>query len=324
MTSSRLLWLFALTACRLDPLTDGAPATSIHVLPPGTEIPSIASDAELANQVAQSDGLDDKALAMAGNVVLRGTGHSAGAAVRYWSFGSTNRAPAPLYQFGRETAAGFEPLDPRDHPPLVDSIPGDGPYNALHGVYQVVVTDAYAGELITTTAALADAIEIGLVLEPVPTATFINCPLVLPGTTLEIGDGAAPAIAEPVYARGHVAAMFRFGGELGVQPATSLIPASQVSLLREAMAASHDATRPIFQATIPVEPPAMRANYTPASVVIQVDLAPGVTAAAITRDDELFTRNAMGAITGYTALVTRFEITTRTVNLQLQFADGAP
>ena len=309
-----------LAGCRLDPLVDDVPGASAHLLPPGSAVPAVTDDADLANQIALNDGLDDDALAMTGGVVERRAGVSAGAAVHYWWFGPATRAPSPLYTFFERSDGALRPLA---HPGLVDALPGDGGYSPLHTVIQVVVTSRYGGEVIATTAALADAIELGLIEEPMPTGTFVTSPIVLPDTLLDVGT-AAPASPVTVYGRGHAVGMFRFGGELGVQPGATFGPVSQVSYLREARAAGYDTIRPIFQATIPSAPAATRANYTPLSVVVDVDLAPDVPAATIVRDSDLFTRSAQGAITGTTAAVAQFQVTTTSLILQLQFVDGQP
>src|SRR5450432_2997127 len=92
--------------CRLNPLVGDKPGASVHVLPSGTTIPSVTTNAELTNQITLNDGLDPKALMMSGGVVMPGTGMSAGAAVDFWSFGATTRAPAPLYLFFSDSPSG--------------------------------------------------------------------------------------------------------------------------------------------------------------------------------------------------------------------------
>jgi len=306
--------------CRLDPLVDDVPGASANLLPSGSVVPAVTDNADLTNQVALNDGLDDRALAMAGGVVARREGVSAGVRVRYWWFGSVTRAPSPLYVFFERTDAGLRALA---HPGLVDALPGDPGYSPLHTIIQVVVTSRYGGEVMATTAALADAIDLGLIEEPMPTGTFVASPVVLPGTTLDVG-AAQPIPPTTVYGRGYAVGTFRFGGELGVQPARDFAPTSQVSYLREARGAGYDTTRPIFEATIPTEPAAMRASYTPLSVVVNVDLAPTVLATTIVRDSDLFTRSPDGDITGTTEAVSQFQITATSLVLQLQFADGQP
>jgi hypothetical protein len=89
---------------------------------------------------------------------------------------------------------------------------------------------------------------------------------------------------------------------------------------------AYDATRPIFQLAAPSKPPPTTppADYTPLSVVINVDLAPMVTAASITRDADLFTRDADGAIVSTTNRVQQIQITTSLLVLPIQFEEGSP
>jgi len=310
------------TGCRLDPLVKDKPGASSHLLPPGTAVPSAIDSPELTVQLTLNDGLDDAAFMMSGGVVPRRTGVSAGMDVRFWSFGPATRAPSPIYELVRKTDAGMQRID---HPALLDALPGDHGYSPLHGINQVVVTDAYAGELITTMDALADAIDLGLVEEPVPLKMFVDSPVVLPSTKLDVGGATLQALPETMFARGYTVTAFQLGGAFGVQPTGPLVlPTSQVSFVREQLKGSYDASRPIFQATIPTMAPQMVTTYTPLSVVVNVDLAPGVLAADINEDKDLFIRAPTGEIMGTTNAVTALQITTSILLLQLQFTDGMP
>jgi hypothetical protein len=313
------------TGCRLGPLVDDVPGASGHVFPAGTVIPNAADSPELANQITLNDGVDDKTLAITSGVIPRGTGQSAGATVRYWSFGLANRAPAPLFRFFSRAASGE--LARIDHPAMVEALPGERTYNPLHAINQVVVTAAYKGELITTADALADAIDLGLVEDPVPTGEFVASPIVLPGTRLEISSkpAVAPAQAELVYGHGYVVGMFELGGPRGVQPTGGFLPTRQVSFLRESNKPGYDTARPIFQATVPAAPPTGdTANYTPLSVVINVDLK-GTNAASILEDADLFTRDATGAIIGTNVTnVQQIQVTSSILVLPIQFTEDAP
>jgi len=311
------------TGC-LDPLVKDKPGASAHLLPAGTLVPSAIDNPDLKVQLTLNDGLDDAAFTMNAGVVPRGTGMSEGVPVRFWSFGPATPAPSPIYKFFQMTGSGLMPIA---HPPLLDALPGDHGYGPIHGINQVVVTDAYNGELITTMDALADAIDLGLVNEPVPLKMFVDCPVVLPSTKLDVGGTTLQALPETMYARGYTVTAFELGGALGVQPIPAggvLMPTKQVSFLREPQKI-YDTTRPIFQATIPtVMPPTAMPNYTPLSVVVNVDLAPNVTADTITKDSDLFIRSSTGAITGTTGNVAAFQVTTSIQLLQLQFTDGMP
>ena len=116
--------------------------------------------------------------------------------VRFWKFGPSpvqdNFAVASsLYILGRLDGTTFTPL--ADHPPLIDTICGDVRYSAIRRVQSVPVSATYKGELITSVEALDEAIERGLVGDPVPDGTWVNVPVVVPGrseaaTPLRRGD----------------------------------------------------------------------------------------------------------------------------------------
>jgi len=318
--------LAAVTACRLDPLVDDTPGASGHVLEAGSTVPIAADSPEIANQITLNDGIDDKLLAINNGVIPRGTGQSAGEPVRYWSFGFASRAPAPLFRFFERTPTGLKRIS---HLAMVESIPGERSYNPLHTINQVVVTARYRGELITTAEALADAIDLGLVEDPEPTGEFVASPIVLTTTRLEISSKPAvpPVAPEQVYGHGYIVGMFELGGAFGVQPTGGFLPTRQVSFLRESNKPAYDATRPIFQATVPTASPPTTppASYTALSVVINVDLVSTMPAAMITKDSDLFVRDGAGAIVSTKAgAVQQLQITTSMLVLPIQFTEDAP
>ncbi len=241
---------------------------------------------------------------------------------------------APLYVFGTlDTSGVFTPLP--THPPLIDTICGDVRYSPIRRVTDVPVTDKYAGELITTTAALSDAIDLGLVGDPVPDGTWVNMPVVLPGTTLEVGDPAMyPALpTQQVYGLGYLVDVFELGTSLGRQPLKNgMVPVGQASGLQSGVATGSPpllstATDPelVFQYAIPTTPPATTPSYSPLATDVTVRLADGIAPSAITSDSDLFKRSSGGAITGYYVdNVASYTVDTTTNNLQLQFADGSP
>jgi hypothetical protein len=307
-------------ACRLDPLVDDKPGASANILPSDAKIPAVADNPDLLTQITLNDSLDTKALTTSMGLIVRGTGFSDGNPVKFWAFGASRRAPAPIYVFG--TGDALTSFQPNDHLPLVDALPGDTEYNPIHTIYRVVVTDRYHGEKITTTGALADAIQIGLVEEPVSIKSFIDGPIVRPGTMIELGTTTKAAPTQ-IYGRGHIADIYVFGGGLtgglGMQlNPFGLLPTSQVSFLRTSTGATYDPERPIFQATIPAPG---KAAYTPLSIVINVDLSPG--AGTITKDADLFMRSppTTGTITATQGTVAQFAVTATTLLLQLQFAE---
>jgi hypothetical protein len=316
----------AAPGCRLDPLVGDQPGASANVLPSDAVIPSVSSNADLTNQIALNDGLSSTALMASGNLITRGTGIAGdGAAVKYWGFGDVDRAPTPIYVFDKG-----DPMSPTfglmpTHPPLVEVVPGDIDYEPVHTVFNVAFTDKYAGQKITTMGALSDAIDLQLVQAPVAIKVFVNWPIVRPGLQLEVG-GAGPVPPTPVYARGYLVDSFPLGGMLGRQPnPRGVLPTSQVSFLREAGQATFDQTRPIFQVKIPTAPAQMTANYTPLSLVVNVDLAPNVKAATILQDSDLFMRATNGDIAAVKpAVVAQFTVTTKLTDFQIQFMEGQP
>jgi hypothetical protein len=310
-------------ACRLDPLVSDTPGASATILPANATVKHVSDNSELTTQITLNDSLDSKALAMTGNVIARGSGFAGnGTPVPYWSFGVTNRAPAPMYIFGTgdpNTTAFVT----NSHLPLVDAVPGDVEYSPVHILYRVVLTDKYHEEKITTTAALSDAIELGLVEQPVAIKAFINMPLVRPDTKLDVGTGV-PAMPNAVYAHGYLVDAYRLGGAYAIQPnPNGLIPTSQVSFLRAQGEGAYNQARPIFQASVPTAQPTTTANYTPLSVVVNVDLT-GTSASSITSDTALFIRGSNGAIIGTKPEVLQFTVTTTQMDLQMQFSEGVP
>jgi hypothetical protein len=334
MQRAAVLAILGVTAagCRLGPLVDDQPGASVNVLPSGTAIPSVMTNPDLMNQIALNDSLDTTTLMKNDNVIVRGTGMTAsaagdGVAVKFWAFGGADRAPTPVYVFGTgdPTTSSFAPLV--DHPPLVEVVPGDVEYEPIHTIFNVKVTDKYAGQRITTLGALSDAIDLGLIEAPVSIKVFVNWPIVRPGLRLEVGSGT-PAPPTPVYAHGYVVDSFPLGGMPGRQPnPKGLLPTSQVSFLREAGKPTYDRTRPIFQATVPTAIAVANPSYTPLSVVVNVDLVLNKMASDIKKDGDLFARSAttgdiMNSLSS--AGVAQFTVTSELIDLQIQFVDGAP
>lgn len=350
MTNARfaLLALTALGACDLlgprvsDVPLDGQPGVDPdgsytgpkQVLPPGTPVPSISENAELLAQIQVYDGLSDRALEMSGGVVTRSTGKAGGATVMYWNFGPALVVDnfvnsAPIYVLADDDGAGnFTPRT--DHPPLIDSIPGDPRYAAFRRITYLPVRPSYAGQRITSIDALNEAIELGLVGEPVPAGTWQNMPVVPPGTTLELGGAAPPMESTKVYARGYVVDILPMGY---VQPLSNgRVPLGQEIRLLSGVATGSPPTlptsadpQPVFQYGIPAGPPTTASNYTPVAVQVDVRLASGVEPAAITTDAQLFRRSATGTITGYYPdVVASYVVTDSVTNKQIQFAEGSP
>ncbi len=321
------------------PTIDGGPDAkgTTSLLPPGSTVPPISDDAELVSQIKIFDGLADNALAMAGGVIVRATGKAAGVVVKYWNFGAARVidgfvASSPLYVLANpDGAGGFVPRS--NHPWLIDSIPGDAGYSAIRRVIYVPVTAIYQGQLLTSTAALQEALELGLVSDPVPAGTWRNLPVVPSGTKLEVSTTLPPVAATEVYARGHRVEVFPLGGALGIQPLRNGSPiAGQESRLLSGVASGTppalpttlDAA-PVFQLGIPIAAPTTAPNYSPIVTELDVRLASNVDPTTILSDTQLFRRTATGAVSGYlTDAVGSFTTTTLVSNKQIQFVDGEP
>ena len=178
-----------------------------------------------------------------------------------------------------------------------------------------------------------DAIELGLVGDPVPDGTWVNLPVVLPGTFLEVGDPSPPMLPTQVFGRGRRIDVFELGTSLGRQPTRNgVVPIGQAAGLQTgvptgvppALPTAVD-PQPVFQFGIPTEPPTTTVTYTPLATDVTVRLANGVEPAAVATDAALFKRSATGAITAfYPDTVATFTIGATVNNLQLQFAEGAP
>lgn len=306
----------------LGPLVEDDPQVSVHILPPGSEVPGIDENEELLAQVRINDGLDDGKLEEADGVVPRIAGWANGVEISYWSFGSTSRVGAMAYVLVEDASHAFVPID---HPWLLDSIPGDPVYGPIRRIQHVVVTDEYDGELLTTVRALEDAIELGLVEEPVPAGTWVNAPIVAPGTRLDVGEAVAPAEPLEAYANGYRVPMFQFGGERGVQPLRSgQPPVGQAATVRESGSVQFE-KEPVFQWGVPAEVPIEAHNYTPLATIVEVQLAEGVIAAEqVHGDADLFTRSSNGQISGVSALVESFVVTETIRNWPMQFTEGEP
>jgi len=354
MTTNTSIILICLAGCNLGPRVADPPDAALPIdapprpdapdggvvyvdlLPAGTVVPSIATNPELISQIKINDGLVDATLLASGGVVTRGTGKSAGATVRFWNFGVSPvelgiAVAAPLYVFGTLEGGVFTTLP--NHPQLIDTIPGDTRYSPIRRVVNVTVTPLYAGELITSVAALGEALELGLVEDPVPDGTWMNLPVVLPGTTLEVAPApTAPLPPRQVLARGYLVDVFELGTSLGRQPLRNgFIPVGQQSLLQTGVATGTPPTlpvatdpQPVFQFPIPTVAPTVF-SYSPLATDVTVRLVTGIAPSAITSDLDLFRRSATGAITAYVpGNVATFTVGITTTNIQLQYTEGLP
>ncbi len=187
-------------AC-IGPAASDQVGYSAHVLDEGARVPALADDALLGPKVSANDGVD-------GPLLLQRTGYANGEEMQYWEIGTAAPSPKAAWVFRRNEKDGSS--REVDHPPLIDSIPGDTSYTPLRLLHVVYVTDAYRGERITSAEALEDAIELGLVEEPIATKSYAVWPVVAPGVQLDRGTDA-PLSASRVYYRGRIAHYLKLG-----------------------------------------------------------------------------------------------------------------
>lgn len=317
----------------LDP--DTSPDGPRFVLPAGSTVPHASDNAGLLAQIRLNDGLSDSALEASGGVLARSVGKAGGATVAFWNFGAAQVAGnfavvAPVY-----VLVDTDGVTPIGHPMLLDSIPGDSRYSQVRRIVLVPITASYAGELLTRTEAIGEALELGLISEPIAAGTWRSLPVVPPDTTLEVGGTAPPLAPTEVYAAGHIVTVFPLGGAFAIQPLRNGgVPVGQESRLISGVATgtppvmptSADA-QPVFQYPIPTAAPTTTPNYTPLATQIDVRLTTGVAPTAITADTQLFRRSAAvtGSINGYlTDTVASFTITTAVTMRHIQFQEGSP
>lgn len=176
----------------------------------------------------------DEADAVA-RVVLPISGFTEGAPVRYWDFGLVPSAGTmPMYFLCRRRGAACRPIE---HPPIAEHLPGENGYSHFGRVFEVEVTDAWAGEVIPSRSAIDDAVRDGLVRAPVSTHRYAHCPIVHPDVRVALGDGSEEA-PEPIYVRAmeaHCVAFWRTHGtrELADVDEGALLIRNVYALFRE-------------------------------------------------------------------------------------------
>ena len=186
--------LFALlllpVAC-LGPQVDDEVIGSGEILPAGSddEIPLAEDDPEIAAQISDYDDVD--------GLIPRISAFANGQRTWYWDFGPEPNALAPIFVLQRRTAGGA--LEAVDHRIVIGAIPGDPGYSGFWVVVNVIVTDRYDGELLTSVTALEEAEELGLVETPVVEPVGVNCPIVARDSLLELGGGVDPLAPDKLF-----------------------------------------------------------------------------------------------------------------------------
>jgi hypothetical protein len=195
----RPLLVLVLAAGCLGPQVSDTVVVQGLLLPAGATVPPL--DADDADQIAANDGV--------GDVIPLLSGFADGKPVRFWDFGPAPDVAAPAFVLYRRTADNM--LEKLPHPPIFGVIPGDKNYSPFWAKFVVEVTAQYQGELITSTMALDEALDRGLVLKPRLMPVNINCPIVHKGAKLEVADGSPPVDAAPFYYEGKQGSYFHVG-----------------------------------------------------------------------------------------------------------------
>jgi hypothetical protein len=178
---------------------------SSYILPANTTVPRLEDDPDAAKKLDANDGL--------GTMVMLHTAYEAGGEVQYWDFGTLAAVSLkPMYIFRRRGDMATDLSQDANHPDLIDAIPGDTAYSPLRQIYVVYVTDAYAGERITSLRALEDAVDKGLVMSPHPTTYFVNCVVTLSTVQMQMSDDGTSVGPQDVYYHGQLVKQFCIGG----------------------------------------------------------------------------------------------------------------
>jgi hypothetical protein len=327
--------LLVLHSACLDPLVDDSERVGLALLPRDAVVPEIAEAPLLAAQIAANDGLDEAELAQSGNIIPRRIGFAGGQLIRYWDFGPVRPVGATVYAF-IESDLSFV----ADHPFLFDSIPGDPGYSPFWVVHAVLVRrerddggPVYDDQKITSLRALDDAIELGIVAPPEPllideagkfitdpekkasgTKLWVNCPIVPPGTLLDVGGGKTSATTQ-MFARGYRVDVQILGG--GPHPMATSGDESVVLPQGEAYAvqgkSSLEVDRHVFASGLTTNPPTPLVRL---SHVRLVDDNTGNVSAV--------TDIVTGSPPRLTPLVSRLEDTGTMMNWPLQLEEGTP
>ena len=196
----------ALCSGCLDPMVGDQPGYSRLVAPQGTPIALAYDDPLIARRIDMNDGVG------MGPIPIK-TGYAAGSEVKYWELGAARRA-APAYVLVE--CAFNRPRVPLMHPPIFESIPGEADYSPYRAIYEACITPEYAGQLVTSVQALDDAIDLGLVLEPVTATTWRNWPVV--NQNVELSLGSTTRTPGAAYFEGKVVHFHQFADQEGEFP----------------------------------------------------------------------------------------------------------
>jgi hypothetical protein len=204
----------------LGPQVGDELAPSGDIVPAGTTIPPI--DGNDAITIAMNDNVD--------GVVPRLTAFAGGVQIHTWDFGPAPSFAAPVYMLVRDPGDGTRQVI--DHPPIIGTIPGEAGYSPFWSVFEVEVTSAYAGELLTSSTSLEEAERDGLIEAPKPFGMAVNYPIVAADVRLDNGSATQLAPAHSFYYERHTVAYFDFGA-LAITSSVEIASSPRYVLRRE-------------------------------------------------------------------------------------------
>ena len=199
MTRAAMLVLI-LCGC-LGPRVSDEPGAGDDILPAGSTVPSADDDAALDARIAAHDGV--------AGTVARLSAFAAGAPAHVWSFGPAPAFAMPVFVLVRET--GPDQYTFVDHPPIADAVPGAPTYSPFATLFYVEVTDAYQGQLLTSTQAVQSAVEQGLVNAPFVAKHGVHWPIVAADVRLDAGGATPLSPATRMFYGGEQVRYFDFG-----------------------------------------------------------------------------------------------------------------
>ena len=195
----------------LEPLVDDAVLEAAVTFPKAEDVPDVGSKPAWLAAIDAGDQVERR--------IVRRSGFAGGKRVWYWNVGIIDDSTLPLYALVEKGADGTATVLP--HAYIVDAIPGRPGYTPVWTIHFVPVTERWAGEAITSVAALQDAQEAGLVGEPEETGLIGDCLIVHPDVVLETRAG--DVLPTRAYYRGvkvplHVLGNFTKVGEKVTAP----------------------------------------------------------------------------------------------------------
>lgn len=189
-------------AC-VGPQVSDKPGHAGLVLPPDSILPSVYDDPAVVLRIDAADGF--------GAAIPLYSGFVGGKSASYWDVGPAPDFAAPAFVLGRREGDVVTPIS---HPPIFGRLPGDQGYSPYRRVYTVEVTDAYAGEVIPSAAALNEAQERGLVGPAKGSREGHDWPVTAPDVVV-VGGAAAGTAPASAAATGEPRIFF-FEGKTGV------------------------------------------------------------------------------------------------------------